>query len=395
MTMLREIFWLLACIIGIPLWCFSFPLKGLVIPPQIIVVLVVGLGYFFLQFINKIRLQRSYGSSSGVFYLYWTIFFAPLDFSCLEPNLLDYKTALVWFLGGVIVYILIPVKKLSKPKYFSSEAVGSEDDLLGMKESAVNNAQTLIKTRKHVSVFTLEGEAGYGKSSFVRMMIESLEPKDFLYMYISLTETNDSKDFSCLFTERWFETLDNRYPRLLDDRDSNIALLSDILREHPQYAFFSSIFAKFKKIDHPIFQTKAKICDPFVLAEKYVSYKISKMFGGIPSLKEKSWVIVIDDLERSPTDEIYRVIEIIERFKIEGRLGLPIPLVFVLCFSESKLKELLNIDEKNKNNDLSFLITQFLFIDSTKAVDYPIPLPPASREGLTKSATENLKGYGS
>jgi len=402
-TYFFRIFWLLFCVVGVPIGCFLIPWQNIIIPIGVFWILA-PIPFFYLTqwFIRKITVWRIYRLTSGIFYLYLVIFFFPLEFYSfhLYQNGTTFDEILflssIWLLVGVFLGILIcviPKKPILKFSHFSSSAVGSEKDAYELKESACNYGQGLLNFDKHVSVGFLNSDVGEGKSSFIRMMIESLDAADILYTYISLTETNDSRDFSRLFTERWFETLNERYPRFIENSAFNLESLSDILREHKEYAFFSGFFSGLglKGIDRPLLSTKAKAFDPFVVKQSFVSDKIGQIFGGIPEIKEKSWIIVIDDFERSPIDEIYRVIEIVERFKIEGRTGLPVRLVFLLAFSGNKLKDLLNVKEKNKRSDKAFLIEQFLFLDSAKSSDFHIFVPMPSQRVRKEYILRNVK----
>ncbi len=82
---------------------------------------------------------------------------------------------------------------------------------------------------------------------------------------------------------------------------------------------------------------------------KFVSKNVAQLFGNIPKIKENLWVIVIDEIERAQLDEIYRVVEIIERFKNEGRLGFSYKTMFILCISEPDFENLLKTYSEKDN----------------------------------------------
>ena len=91
------------------------------------------------------------------------------------------------------------------------------DDELDFEKSAKSFAKSIEDQEKHISVVSLNGGLGEGKSSYLRMAIEQLHDGDvnkYLYTYISLTEANEEDAFSKLFADRWFGTLNERYPML-------------------------------------------------------------------------------------------------------------------------------------------------------------------------------------
>ena len=391
-------------VVGVPVaCCYYIPFQNFCIPISISIILLIAVAYYIVK---KTRTDNLYRLPSGVFYLYWAICLLPIEFYLLEfytaSPYRDFKVSDKDLLIGcsivcigAILNFLIPKVKIKRFDYFSPGAVGIDCDEYDMVESAKNNAKSFLNLNKHVSVVALDADTGYGKSSFVRMMIESLSPEDILYTYISLTETNNSTDFSHLFTERWSETLNKRYPRLFDSPEFHLELLSDILRENKQYFLISILLKWLQGIDFPLFRTRSKVSDTYSTPDSYdiVSKKVGRMFGGVPEIKEKIWIIVIDDFERSPIDEIYRVIEIIERFKIEGRNGMPVKLIFLLCFAGTNLKNLLYVEEKNKRTDLAFLVDQFLLSDKTKSIDKTISLPPVPTEVLKKGIIKKANNF--
>lgn len=410
-TFIKRAFWFSACVLVIPFCCFSVFSEIKPLPWWSLFPVVPFAIYFISAFPQQFRCWKIDRMPSAILYLYWALILMPIEVCFfLSYKQLDVSDgavdfSLVVIIVGALFDLRIPVTRLGGFKRFSSEAVGRDKDEYGMNGSASNNAKHLVNSNKHVSVVALRADTGHGKSSFVRKMIESLDSKEVLYTYISFTETNDSQDFSRLFAERWSETLRERYPRLSDSFALNLDLLSAVLREQKEYSLLFAFMKQVKVADWSLFPTKAKVFDPFLWADpceesqkvvdpkkvdEVVSSNVGKMFGGVPEIQEKAWVIVMDDFERSPIDEIYRAIEIIERFKIEGRTGLPVRVVFLLCFSDEKLKQLL---DSKKGSDLAFLVDQFLISDVTKSVDKFINLPPIPSEVLKKHIVRRVNKF--
>ncbi len=82
---------------------------------------------------------------------------------------------------------------------------------------------------------------------------------------------------------------------------------------------------------------------------------------------------MIDEIERAQFEEIYRLVEIIERFRNEGRSGLPIRLVFLLCLSESDLEKYL--DTFSTSDTKAYSLRTFFYQDP-KSIAYKVFLPP-------------------
>jgi len=207
------------------------------------------------------------------------------------------------------------------------------------------------------------------------MIIEAVGAEKSLYSYISLTETNATNDFSKLFAERWFETLNERYPTI--NIAPHVASLESILRESTNHsALVSAISQILVKLNFGLSKTVAKCWDLNALKKEegkkiFVPSSTAAMFNHIPEIKEDVWIINIDEIERAQLDEIYRVIEVIERFKHEGRFGLPVKIVFLLCVSGSDLQKRL---ESLKSNEKSQLIADFFF-NNPKSRDCNLFLP--------------------
>ena len=258
----------------------------------------------------------------------------------------------------------------------------SNDDSLNFRKSTHEAATAIKDSKKYVSVVALNGGYGEGKSSYARMIIEAVGAKTSLYSYISLTETNATNDFSKLFAERWFETLNERYPTI--NIAPHVASLEAILRESTNHsALVSAISQILVKLNFGLSKTVAKCWDLNALKKEegkkiFVPNSTAARFNHIPEIKENVWIINIDEIERAQLDEIYRVIEVIERFKHEGRFGLPVKLVFLLCVSGSNLQKRLE-DLKGFGNEKAQLIEDFFF-NNPKSRDQNLFLPPIPQE---------------
>jgi len=149
-------------------------------------------------------------------------------------------------------------------------------------------------------------------------------------------------------------------------------MLRPIIREVSK-DFFSTVFNFIEKFNKQIFKTKVTFHHILnKTTEESLDKDTAKMFGNIDEFVEKRWIVVIDELERSKRDEIYRAIEIIERFKTLGSKGLPIKIIFVICTSEKDLKELL---EQNPSEP-SKQIGDFFFSNPKTFSNYEfIPYP--------------------
>ncbi|MCB0308919.1 MAG: hypothetical protein KDD48_06070 [Bdellovibrionales bacterium] len=272
---------------------------------------------------------------------------------------------------------------------FSPDSVGLQRDAFGYADAAKYEAKKIFNSREYVSAHALYGVAGEGKSSFARMIVESLlkEHSDasVLYTYISLTETNEANGFSRLFSERWNETLQSRYAFF--PIASIVPILSVVLREHGMNPW-SVMCSALTRINLGIFATKVQCWDDQLGFEPVrVPSQTASLFNHIPEIKEKIWVVVIDEIERSPFDEIYRVIEAIERIRAEGRTGLPVKIVFILVTSKDDLDK--SIKCYRRYDPKTFLIEQFF--KSTKTVNYALYLPVVSRVTKKKYIVSKIK----
>jgi len=344
----------------------------------------LGLIDFFMKPVVQLKKQAIHNQPSWVFYFYWGTINSLLlwsSFVFLTENR-EYWWNGFWKFGLILSLIIIILKWLNERitklpnlsfKSFASGAVGIDDDRLNFKISAQNVATGLKKLDNYVNVVGLYGGLGFGKSSYARMIMESFDAKETLYTYISLTETNEAKDFSKLFAERWSETLAERYPKI--DVASYLPFMQSIFRESGN-GILSDILNILSTLNQGLVKTKAVIFDKFYgVKEKtnFTSSSVGKIFGNIPEIKESVWVIMVDEIERAQFDEIYRLVEIVERFKNEGRTGLPIKLLFIFCISEPEFGEYLKTFEKI---DSRIPPLQTFFYTDPKSIIHRIFLPP-------------------
>jgi len=387
---LKRIFWLysLAFLFGYFLRgnLTSFDLrydKWILVLVVIIALIVLVILAFLFRPIHNLKVQKIRNQYSWVYFLYFGIILSPFMAIFWRKEWQDISS-LPWLLVSVL--ILLAGYKLYNHiephdtdwNKFAPGSVGVKNDELDFTLSAKNVSNSLLKLKDYVSVISLYGSLGSGKSSYTRMIVENLNKNHILYTYISLTETNTAKDFSILFSERWFETLSSRYPKI--DSRGNLALMKTILRESGNGILSQILFAIstfFSKIPFGILPTKSVVRDSYFDSNsKYVSSDVANIFGNVSEFKEKLWVIVIDEIERAKLDEIFRVIEIVERFKSEGRSGLPIKIVFILCIARRELDGLV---ESVKNSDVAFQIRKF-FTEDPKAITNQLFMPPINYE---------------
>jgi len=365
---------------------------------------------FFAKFgLEEFRKQKIRNQPSWIYYTYYGVASAPIVSEILSALHLFYPMKAIEIGGvntwGIRISILLLMKiiyDMYKPDLkivvknaedFGYGTTGREGDRLEFKDSAKNIAFGIANANKNVSIYALNGGPGEGKSSFARMIIEHLEDEsilgkdNLLYTYVSLTETNEEKDFSKLFSQRWAETLTERYPKINTFNSSR--MLSSILRENGQ-GTLAQIIEHLDMADVPLQKTKIRKSEEESDKEKFVSKKVARLFGNIYEIKEKLWVIMIDEIERAIFKEIYRLIEIIERFKYEGEKEFPIKIVFILCVSRENLRIFTSNFEEN--DEQAFLIKNFI-IEEPKHVDKQLFLPPFNYETKRKFIFERLKKW--
>lgn len=345
-------------------------------------IVITGLIQFFIRPGFQLKKQRIHNQPSWVFYFYWGIVNGLIIWSVVD---LARHPVELWLSGyrwvGLSLALAIIILRWLNDyfyksldlifKNFAAGAVGAKDDRLGFGLSAKNAASGLKNLNNYVNVVGIYGGLGFGKSSYARMIVENFDSAKTLYTYISLTETNEAKDFSKLFAERWLETLSDRYPKL--DFASYLPFMQSILRESGN-GFLSELLKILSFFNWGLVKTKAVVYDQFYGDKKaFTSDAVGKIFGNIPEIKESLWIIMVDEIERAQFDEIYRLVEIVERFKNEGRSGLPVKLIFIFCISEPEFKEYL---EAFKSTDARVRPLQTFFYSDPKSVVHRIFLPP-------------------
>jgi len=372
--------------------------------PQLFVVifslfLAAVLLNFVFNLLEEIKIQKIRNQPSWVYYIFLGLAIGP---NLATAGLFIFMQGLnnpLSFIGLgvfncsfslVLILLLFFIRedRIDKNYRFASGSVSSEGDGLGFRHSAEHVARGLEKIDKYVSVVALYGELGFGKSSYARMIIENFNPDNILYTYISLTETNEAKDFSKLFAERWMETLKKRYPKI----DTVLALpfMQSILRESGNNLLADMLSTVTPWLGKGLIRTKAKVCDEYCELKdgQKTSDEIAMLFGNIPDIKEDVWIVMVDEIERAQFDEAYRVVEIIERFKNEGRTGLPIKVLFLLCISNYDFSKLLSVF-KDKD-PRAYLINQF-FYDDPKSINQILFLPPVDDDIKKKYIIDQIR----
>jgi len=337
---------------------------------------------FVLKLPEQMRAQYLGNRPSWVAYLAFGIVFSPycaLFFFWLAGNKtvdwgLVYCSELslcfavsIWFLTKFAVH-WIPYEG----KRFAFGSIDGSGDNLNFNPSAKSCAQMLSGQKRCVSVYGLDGGLGFGKSSFTRMIVENLDDQKILYTYISLTETNEAKDFSRLFSERWTETLKGRYPKI--DAVAATTMLQSILRESGN-GLLSGFLGLVARCNRGLLTTTAKYADRDAIGGGGLkaTENTARIFGNVPDFNENLWVVVVDEVERATFDEVYRLIEIVERFRSECRSGAPLRIAFILCVARDELKKILTKFESQ--NHKALLINEFFF-GQPKNIDKWLSLPP-------------------
>ena len=349
----------------------------------ILLILFMFAGFYFIR--NCLSKQKIHNQPSWVYYLFWgillvlTLLLYPMLQSFFYfPTLWENRgmslvICLFVVLSGNVYYRKIKPEEFNCNFRFSPNSIGLEQDSLQYKISAKNVSQGMYLLSDYVNVIALHGAAGYGKSSYARMIIESLEKNRILYSYISLTETNEAKAFSKLFSERWNETLSAKYPKLLVAEYFPLRRL--IFRESGQNALFE-IMNYLLTFNFGLIKTKMKTYDKYIShKDNFVTGRIANLFGNVVEFNEDFWVVIIDEIERSPVVETYRVIEMIERFRAEGRNGLPIKMVFLICIGND-FDGLMKIEE---NKELRYLVSKFI-VNDPKSISQHLFLPPITSD---------------
>lgn len=292
-----------------------------------------------------------------------------------------------------LIYILLYLyyrsrrdKILSETFKYANATIGTEDDLLDFTRAAKNFRTGMEILDLPVQVVGITGGMGEGKSTYWRMIAEGLDKEKNLHTYISLTETNSTTDFSKLFSERWFETLKQRYAFALSPSYSEESRLYKVLRDAGS-GWLRLIAEAMLALNIGLFQTLTKSQD--ILSEnksgRYVKRAVAKVFNNIPELYEDRWFIVIDELERSPISEVYRLIEVIERFKQFGKDGIPIQIIFVICYDATYFSTIDPDDEKG------VLVQNFLTNTNRKSVDILQKVPNPTLNRRIQLITDKLK----
>ena len=330
--------------------------------------------YAILYFFGQCRIQSLRKQPSYIYYLWFSLNLATFASMCalkISPCIIS--ICILMLTGIMYLWPQRPCAISSENRY-APGARGLSEDAFDFEQSAREYAGQIQQDDEDFSVRIINGGYGWGKSSYARMVVESLEniftKNHFLYTYIALSETNEEKDFSRLFSERWVNTLNRRYP-ILPVRSAT-AMLHPLLREVSSGGIRRFI-DEINPINIGLARTRKRNTNPQndLNPIDYISSSCARLFANIPVISEKIWVIVIDEVERSPLQEIFRLIEMMERLKHEARAGLPIKIVFLVCIAKSQLKERI---KRMRNVEFARLVDDYFFNDLKTAIkEKPIP----------------------
>lgn len=360
---------------------------------------ILSLGLFLYLLNRGAKVQIIHRKQWSWFRLFIYIFYGTiLALSLLNKSLKDRKLLLGLILSVAVVHLFLFFlywfrrnSILEDTFHYANATIGLKDDLLDFHPAADNFRVGLTTLDLPVQVIAITGGMGEGKSTFWRMIAEGFDKNKTLHTYISLTETNSTTDFSKLFSERWFETLKERYAFLLSSTYTEESRLYKILRGTGNglvRLFAEAILV----MNVGLFRTKTQTTDLLseVQNKPYVSKDVSKIFNNIPELYEEQWFIVVDELERAPIQEVYRLIEVIERFKQLGKDGLPTRVIFVLCYDASYfevLKDMMN----DSSPEAMHLVQNFLTNKNRKSVDIVQKVPNPTLNRKLDLITKKLK----
>ncbi len=358
-------------------------------------VAIVGMLAWFFDLAKILRVQKIYERPSFVYFLRVAIILGLMSsilFKLLHGVLLPgsyYPAYALYFLDAVCVAVIsftlhFFYKLYLKPAGFPElvhayGAVGKSEDLYGLASIGERLSHIIENLGRNVSVLCVTAPMGAGKSSLIRMALESLDNSTFLYTYVSLTESNAENDFSKLFMSRWLDTLSGRYPVM---KLAHAAFgLEEVLRESNGDWLHTTVRFLFSR-NKAFFRSKTRTFGEFYSGDnKYVDTEVNKIFGGVDAFKEGLWIVVIDEIERAKPGEIYRVIEIIERFKNIGNSGMPVKVVFILPISWQELSE----RAKAECCDMLDVAHGFFSNGSKSVTDFfhvPVPDSDTLRAGL-------------
>jgi hypothetical protein len=281
--------------------------------------------------------------------------------------------------------------RVCEQNQFGANTVGLKEDAMDYRKTARAHAYS-IKQRlqknsgEHVVVYSISADTGEGKSSFARMVVEALCEKDsgkkgvqrvtkeewrgdrdVLYTYISLTEANHATDVSKLFEERWKKALATRYPMM---SRAHAHLLSVVMREMGNGSLMRVVSDVFPHI--PLEKTQSVVnkteCN-------VVQKDVARTVGFVPRIQEQCAVVLIDEIERGLPEEIFRIIETIERFRHTYMYTAPVKVVFLMCVNKNELKKMLE-----KAGDCPYALQAQGFFDENHKVVEEMFFPVLGKE---------------
>ncbi len=280
----------------------------------------------------------------------------------------------------IIIFLLIFLVKLILLRFnifmnykfsnFPYDSKSKEDDNLGFSKSAESIKSKIDNIKQAVSVVSIDGGYGEGKSSLARMIVESFNPANTLYTFLSLTETNKESDFSKLFSERWANTIKERYPVM--DIFGTLNIMINVMHE-VNNDFLTKISKCLKLLNIPIVNTINKVNENSLDYKVISNTKVSQLFLNVNYIKENQWIILIDEIERGTEQEIFRVIEIVERFKNLSKNGFPVKVIFLLCVSFEEIEK--KYSELKNNSIICSQVYDFLLEPSNKSIALKFYIP--------------------
>jgi hypothetical protein len=358
---------------------------------------IAGLCLFLLMLGKGAKPQIIHRKQWSWFRIFIYVFYGLLLYISLTD--IDFLSRVLILITSVLVALIYIVlyfynrsrraRILNATFEYANTTIGTEDDLLDFARAAKNFRSGTETLNQPVQVIGITGGMGEGKSTYWRMIAEGLDKEKTLHTYISLTETNSTNDFSKLFSERWFETLKERYAFALSPSYSEESRLYRVLRDTGS-GWLRLVAEAILTLNIGLFRTLTKSKDiSYMFSEKrsgrYVEAAVAKVFNNIPELYEDRWFIVVDELERSPIAEVYRLIEVIERFRQFGKDGVPIQIIFVICYDASHFGNI-DIDDEKVG-----LVKNFLTNTNRKSVDIVQKVPNPNLNRRIQLITDKLK----
>lgn len=273
---------------------------------------------FFVHVIKKIvftinkleKLQRKYIYSENVLilsiiisitYLVYRLsdiwFFYPLT---IIPFLKFLDLLLIYFLLNIIGYVFQKKEILNIDKnegfVFDNPIKSSKDDVFNRKEVAKTIANKIINTVSDDSSFTIgiQSEWGYGKTSFLNLIIENVEK--YKKGNIQIIKYNPWLSYEKnALTQNFFDVIIAELKSQNSHLSSNISLYSKALSNIEDNSIFSKALSSLLNISFP---------------KQTINELFKKINNSIIDSKLQL-IIVIDDIDRLNKEEIVEIIRLV------------------------------------------------------------------------------------